>query len=193
MNHEKAREDNKRIELLRKLSNITFAAFLTILTSEGCLELLTFTSEGTKYQWIGYDDWNVFRLKLCCKEKISEIKFKIIAGSLSIADLVETEFIDLIEATVGRNAALSYSEAFSDLVKYSDEQLLDELYCYYDKCNTNFTFSVTQSDLKKVLAEAYLADTVWSDMGTDELESCLEKYHEEGLELPCVHFDNEEE
>lgn len=67
-----------RDELLSKLKGIKFAVFMTVLPTEMCLEIETMTAEGVGYQWIGYDDWQVFGLRNSRPEQLRIITKKIL-------------------------------------------------------------------------------------------------------------------
>lgn len=85
-----------REELLSKLKGITFAAFITILPTEMCLEISTMTAEGVGTQWIGYDDWHVFELRKCNPEQWHIITKKISDKTLNVNDIVNTDLEDLV-------------------------------------------------------------------------------------------------
>ena len=185
-------QDHKREELLEELHGITFAAFLTDLVSEYCYELITLTSEGMTYQWIGYNDWNIYRLQSCSLEKWADIREKIRNGALTRSDIENTQFIKLMNCTIGSDETKELSKTFSRLLDMPSD-LCDELYCYFDSDDRELCFAPNQEDLIKVLAEKYgsYADTEWSDMDTDDLENWAERYRDEGQDLPCVFFDED--
>ena len=182
-------EEKKRYELLKEAGRIVFAAFLTALTSEYCFELITLNTKGTSYQWIGYDEWTVFKLEPCDKEKWAEIRSKIREEMLFYSDLEGTQFKDLVDSTIGDSSTVDYSSMFSSLLYLSD-LCNSSLFCYYDSDEHSFSFTTNQNDLKTLLASVYPADTEWSELETTELEGWLERYQEEGQEIPCIYFEN---
>ena len=179
----------KKAELLEKLQSITFGVILTDLVSEYCFELITMTSAGTSYQWIAYDDWNVYRLKLCTRESWLRIREKIKNKTLNILDLEGTEFKDLLNSTIREGEDINYTEKLSGLLELSQDHE-DEIYCCFSPEEKTFRFASNQDDLKKILASEYCySDSLWNDMELGDLENWLERYEEEGQEIPCTYFD----
>lgn len=189
MNNQTPKDDaSNRNDLLDRLHQITFAAFLTVLSSEDALELTTLTSEGISYQWIGYDDWTVYKLALCHPQKWQEISSAIASNTLSLSHLAGTSFERLIKSTIGQNEATSYSSLLSGLLEIPTVPS-ETLYCYYYPDEQVFSFAKNLDDLKVILAKVYIAETPWSDMDTDDLEFWLDRYEDEGHEIPCYSFD----
>ena len=192
MNNQALSDDiTKRTALLDKLHQITFAAFLTVLCSESALELTTFTSEGISYQWIGYDDWNVYKLAPCHPEKWQEIISAITTNTLSSSHLTGTCFERLIDSTIGQDTAANYSSLLSGLLEIPTAPT-DAFYCYYDSDEQTFIFATNQDDLKSILANTFVADTPQSDIATDDLEFWLDRYEDEGHKIPCYFFGHQQ-
>ena len=173
--------------MLSKLKSITFAAFLTALTSEMCLEVQIMTSEGTIYRWIGYDDWNVYILKKCDSPKWFSIMDKLKNSTLELEDLDGTDLGKLMQSLdpvmdedEGENADCSL--LLQELLEVSTK-IQDTFYCYYDKYDRDLNFFSSREDLKVALREAYsIVDTRWEDMDTSELQGWWEWYEDEGEE-----------
>lgn len=180
--------DENREQLLNQLHKITFAAFLTDLISEYCYELIVYTAKGTDYSWISYDEWTAFEVQPIEEAKWDEIRKKIQNAELKKEDLEHTQLVQIINNTVG-DKTVNWSERLTGLLQLPSI-LQNAFYCYYDPIKQSFTFTETQDELKQVLAEAY-ADvrTLWEDMDTGDLESCLYSYEEEGQEIPCIVFE----
>ena len=103
-------------------------------------------------------------------------------------ELEHTQLVQIINNTVG-DKTVNWSERLTGLLQLPSI-LQNAFYCYYDPIKQSFTFTETQDELKQVLAEAY-ADvrTLWEDMDTGDLESCLYSYEEDAQEIPCIVFD----
>ena len=53
----------------------------------------------------------------------------------------------------------------------------------------NFSFATNLDDLRASLTKAYITDTPWSDMDTNDLEFWLDRYEDEGHEVPCFSLE----
>lgn len=51
-----------REEMIVKLQSISFHVEITALTSEYCLEIAIMTGDGAYTSWVGFDEWNVYKL-----------------------------------------------------------------------------------------------------------------------------------
>lgn len=174
-----------REELLEKLHSITFHAILTALTSEECLEVITFTSEGTCYSWIGYDDWNIYELRGIDSDRWSQIRSKILQGNLDKCDIDETDFIKLIG---NDKSDINYNVFFAG-IKNLPVKLPEKIYCINDSPAPEFFQD--ESSLAKALAEYYPAcGSVWEEMNTEELEHWYSEY-ENSCEFPYCRFNDE--
>ena len=53
----------------------------------------------------------------------------------------------------------------------------------------NFSFTTNLDDLRAILTKAYITDIPWSDIDTDDLEFWLDKYEDEGYDIPCFSLE----
>ena len=174
----------ERAELLSKLKSIPFAVFVTVMPEEMCLEIETISPEGTGYQWIGFDDWMVFRLNTGNKEKWSEILRKIENNSLARQDLEGTDLGNLVKYLKDNiDAKTSCSLLLASLLKVS-ATIQDVFYCIYGINGPQFYSD--RDGLKKALSELYPAGVKWEDVDTNELRRLWEQYEKEGGGIPYI-------
>ncbi len=181
--------DTERAELLSKLEGISFAVFMTVLSEEMALEIETMSSEGTSYQWIGYDDWNVYKLNTCGADRWSEIMEKLESNELTAKDLDGTDLGRLVSIlTSDEYLNEEFSTLLAGLIDISSE-VKDTFYCYCEDGTAQFFSSI--GELKAALQDAYPASSSWEDMSTDELRSWFKRYEDEGDSFPAIEFSEE--
>ena len=180
----------EREELLDQLGNIRFAVFMTALTSEMCLEVIILNAQGLSYSWIGYDEWNVYKLSFTNNNRQMDIKNMIQTNSLKSSDLQHTAFEPLISHILGEvEPDYNCSELLSGLLKQKDI-FSNSIYCYYDCDNSQIEFFKDQTELSEYLACIYTtADKRWNDMETDELRYWKDRLESEGHNIPCTEDD----
>ena len=188
-------ENMTREELLTKLKSITFAVFMTILPSEMCLEIETMTAEGTGYEWIGYNDWNVFLLRKEQKDKWTEIIHKIQEKTLQKEDLNGTDLDALLRHLDNDGKSLAINDSLStllaDLIRIEPE-INEKYYCVYEE--GNLWFFTTIDDLKTLLKDEFgTANMKWEECDTEELRNWWERYAEDGDAMPVIRFDDSDE
>ena len=185
-------KDLSREELLSRLKSITFAVFMTALTSEMCIELEIMTPDGTCYQWIGYEDWHVYTLHKGDPQRWIEILKKLETKTLEPIDLTDTNLGKLLNCLeINWTNSINLSSFLSSLLEISSK-LHDTFYCYYDQEYLKFYSS--SEELKIALQRAYTdVDIRWEEMDTEELYCWWERYIAEGDDLPTISFDNNEE
>ena len=184
-------EVDERAELLLKLEDITLAVFMTVLPSEMALEIETMTSEGTSYQWIGYDDWNVYCLYKCDTEQWEKILSLLESKTLLVKDLDDTDlgkFVSKIEpeADIESNC----SSLLAGLLKVASD-IDSKFYCYCENDIPQFFSSI--ENLKAGIKDNFPANTYWDDMDTDRLRDFLERYEEDGDSFPVITFADDDE
>ncbi len=182
--------DTEREALLDQLGNIRFAVFMTALTSEMCLEVIILNEQGLSYSWIGFDEWNVYKLSFSNYSRQMDIKNKIQTNSLKSSDLQHTAFEPLISQILGEvEPDYNCSELLSSLLKQKDN-ISNPIYCYYDCDNSRIEFFKDQTELSEYLARIYTAtDKRWNDMETDELRYWKDRLESEGYNIPCTEYD----
>ncbi len=179
-------ERQLREDLLAKLHDISFGAILTNLISEACLEVIIFTSKGTCYRWIGYDDWNVYHIADSASSKLSSLKEQLAKGCLLPRALEGTCFALLAEHSDHSEP----EQLFSDFVG-KDILCGKEFFCYYNEYESKYFFFSNQEELATALSEYYSNDvTDWETMDTNDLLQCWQSYEEEGnIPLRCIEED----
>lgn len=177
-----------RNELLSKLKGISFAVFMTWLPTEMCLEITTLTAEGVGYRWIGYDDWQVFKLRKCNTDQWRTIIKKISDKTLSANDIANTDLENLV------NGIRPLHDDFPDLSTFftglcNQESPFDE--CFYGLFSGNvMSFFSTQEDLREALQIEYAAvDSKWEELDVANLEYWWCRYLDEGDNLHLISFD----
>ncbi len=181
----------KREELLEKLHEVTFAAFLTDLVTEECIEAITMTARGTNCRWMGYDEWKVYEIRPCGSGTWTEIREKIRGGVLTASDLKGTDLGRVLKDAAEEAADVDCSRFFSGLLELPGE-CPGVLYCYCASEEEPLSFFTDQEQLAKALAEAFSeVDTTWEEMETEDLQDWLDQYEEEGKEIPCIGFDED--
>ncbi len=177
----------KREELLEKLHEVTFAAFLTDLVTEECIEAITMTASGTNCRWMGYDEWKVYEIRPCGSGTWTEIREKIRDGVLTASDLKGTDLGRVLKDA----ADVDCSRFFSGLLDLPGE-CPEVLYCYCASEEEPLSFFTDQEQLGRALAEVFSeVDTTWEEMETEDLQDWLDQYEEEGEEIPCLSFDDD--
>lgn len=182
----------ERNQLLKALKEITFAAFITWLPTEMCLELRTMTSSGPNYTWIGEDDWNVFCLRPCERETWNTIREKISDNELNLSDIKATDYGRLVEGVFND---IEEKDCSSLLKELSEERFLDpgEYYCYYNSEDGSLDFFATEKEMELALANIYsYDDSPWEELDTETLRYWLDLYEEEGGSIPCNFFEDDE-
>lgn len=189
--------DNKydnltREQLLEKLHSISFYAYLTALTSEECLEVEIMTSKGTIYSWIGFRDWNVFRIS-CNAGKFEKIKEKVLSQSLTYEDIHETPLRGALEEDDTEHEPLeNLSSMFASLQQV---EIFDgnPFYGFRDD-DGNLVFFSSEDELSKALDSYYSnVDTEWEDFDNDELKYWLDRYESEGNKIMYCFLEEEED
>lgn len=183
-----------RSELLNKLHGISFCAFLTVLTSEMCLEVVVMTSKGTCYSWVGYGDWRVYRISKAESAKLEAVGKKISAGHLKHDDLDGTCLkglaSDADEDDADEDTDLLY--LFSD---FATKEISpgEECFCYYDESDNKYYFFSSETQISAALNNAYSeVDTKWEEMDTNDLNQWWDRFEAEGGTIPFCYFgDNE--
>ena len=180
-----------RDELLSRLKGITFAVFMTCLPTEMCLEIETMTAEGVGFQWIGYDDWQVFGLRKCDAAQWRSITKKISEKSLSEDDIASTDLGRLADSIAPLlDETPNWSVFLSDLcnLKPSDDGLF---YGFFD--GKEMRFFTSQNDLREALRTTFaIVKTKWEDLDIPSLEYWWDRYENEGNGLPLITFDDTE-
>lgn len=179
-----------RDELLSKLKSITFAAFITVLPTEMCLEISTMTDEGVGCRWIGYDDWQVFELRTCKPEEWHIITKKISEKTLTADDIVNTDLENLVNGIMSLHDNVPDLSTFlSDLCNHGSS--FGE--CFYGFFNSGeMLFFSTREDLRKALRTTYaVVDSKWEDLDLADMEYWWDRYNDERHNLPLLSFDNE--
>lgn len=181
-----------REELLSKLKSITFAAFMTALTTEMCIELVTMTPKGVCTRWIGYNDWNVFVLDSCFPEKWSEIRNKITSRYLLLEDLKGTQLYRLVHILKPETDDGTDCSTFLSGLLDLPVHITESYYCFCDEDAGELTFFTDIENLKGALQSSMsYIDSAWDDMTTGELEMWWDRYEEEGENLPFTYLDEE--
>ena len=184
-------KEGKRTGLLKQLHSITFGAILTNLVSECCFELIILTSEGIRYQWIGYDEWPIYVLEPFEEEKWARIREKIQEETLTIHDLDETPLKTLLDSNTVVKADKKCAELLSGILELP-AQLDGEIYCFFDSEKCSFSFAPDQERIKLILANEYSeVDTIWSDLATEELLIWVKRYEEEAQTIPGTLLGNQ--
>ena len=185
------KSSDERSRLLEKLHSIVFAAFLTYLPTEYCLEVVTMTSRGTACYWIAEDDWRVYEL-----HKIDPIRWDLIVastkrGALIRDDIKGTDLEELVNSLFPQQTNCS-----AIMKRLCELQNAPEgnWYCYCDPDEGELYFYYTHDDLAHKLAEVYSrVDSTWEAFEDESLEGFLSRYNEEGKAIPCCWFADEEE
>ena len=180
-----------RQALLDRLHQVHFAAFLTALTAEMCIELQTINSEGISCSWIAYDDWNVYELRSCSQEKWDEIRNKINREDLTLSDLEGTDFEAVLRSVEDIRGEVDCSVLLNDLLREEFEKPIIS-YCIYDYSSNALNLFSTEEALKIFLGNYYPCDCSWEKLDTDELKYWLELYENEGQSVPCCRFEDDE-
>ena len=184
-------KNHTREELLSNLKDITFAVFMTVLPTEMCLELETMTAEGVGYQWIGYDDWQVFGLRKCSATQWRSIVEKISEKTLSADDIVDTDLGRLVDSIAPLlDEDPNCSAILSGLC--SIEPSAGELfYGFFD--GNAIRFFTSQNDLREALQTTFaIVKTKWEDLDISFLEYWWDRYESEGNGLPLITFGETE-
>lgn len=182
-------EEKNRNQMLKELQSIPFWAYLTALTSEWCLEVQTYTSEGYRCEWKSMDDnWDIYRLEIIPSEKWKIITDKCRKNGLKIDDLEETNLFNLAKC-IGVNDwnQKSLSELFRDLGTWEIPPK-KAFFCYYDVHNNSVHFFESELELTEHLSDTPV-DCKWVEMSDEELRHYLKLYEEEGPAIPCASFD----
>ena len=180
-----------RQALLDRLHQVHFAAFLTALTSEMCIELQTINSEGISCSWMTDDDWNVYELRSCSQEKWDEIRNKINKDELTRSDLEGTDFGAVLGSVENVRGEVDCSVLLKDLLREEFEKPIIS-YCCYDYSSNALNLFPTEEDLKIFLKNYYPCDCSWEELDTDELKYWFELYEKEGQNVPCFSFKDDE-
>ncbi len=192
MNNQNDTDKTERAELLSKLKSITFAAFMTVLTEEMSLEIETMNSEGTSYQWLGYDEWNVYSLKTGDRKQWSEILKKLSNRQLKVKDLGETDLYMLVTTIDEDVEEDSDCSLLLEGLLCVSEEITESFYCYYDcRSEDRPRFFSSQKGLKAVLKDAFPASILWDEMETADLRRWWERYEAEGAYMPVISFNGE--
>lgn len=182
----------ERQQMLNKLGEIRFAAFLTWLPTEMCIELKTMTPSGPGYSWIGEDDWNVYYIRPCKQNVWDNIRERIKTDKLTLTDLEGTDYGRLICGVFDDPNENNLSSVMKVLSGESFHEPR-EYYCYFDSDEGVLRFFSTKADLEMALADIYgSSDSGWDELDTEALEYWLDLYEQEGPELPFNYFEDEE-
>ncbi len=179
-----------REELLAKLKGISFAVFMTWLPTEMCLEIATMTAEGVGYQWIGYDDWQVFELRKCNPDQWRTIIKKISDKTLNANDIANTDLESLVNGIMPQHGNFPDPSTFLADLCYKKSSFGE---CFYGLFDGNvMRFFSTQDDLKEALRMEYATvDSKWEDIDIANLEYWWGRYLDEGDNLHLLSFDND--
>lgn len=181
-------KERSREELLKTLHSISYWAFLTDLLSEMCYEVREYTSEGTNYSWIAYDEWNFFKLRQIDCEKYKSIRNKLCDNDLCLSDIEGTDLerlVDYIDNEDGRNAD-NLPVLLGGLSKLPEE-INGPLYCYYD---TICHFAISEEEIKRIAGERVEVSTKWEELSLNELEEYVELFEDDDPLIPLVVFED---
>lgn len=182
--------DKAREDLLSNLRKITFAAYMSVLPSEMCLEIETITPTGLGHQWIGYDDWNVFKLKKCEHDKWHNIIKNISERTLEKRDIEGTDLENAVDYVINAsNESASLSLLLAGLCKYRLPPLSSDFYALFD--GETFCFFAQKEELRLSLQKKYHSvDTLWEEMDNSSLSYWWNRYNIDGDGLPVITFEN---
>ena len=182
--------DSKREILLKKLHSIQFWAYLVYLPSEMCIELTVFTSSGLSQEWIGEDDWNVYRLRPLKQTTWELIYRKQKDKALLYEDLRDTDFEKVIQSCYGEiNNYDANCSLKLDGIKTLTESLCGDVFCYKD-FNDKLVFFRTEAEICNALSKIYNESSVeWDSLDTEELLYWISVYESEGPNIPCFSFE----
>lgn len=186
-----AKTTNERSRLLDELHGIVFAAFLTYLPTEGCLEVVTMTSQGTACYWIAEDAWRVYEL-----QKIDPTLWDLIvsstkSGKLARDDIKGTDLEALVNSLFPQETNCSAILKRLCELQYAPG---GKWYCYCDPDDSELYFFTSHDDLAHKLAEVYSrVDNSWEDFDDETLKESLSRYNDEGKAIPCCYFFDEDE
>jgi len=163
-----------REEMIVKLQSISFHVEITALTSEYCLEIAIMTGDGAYTSWVGFDEWNVYKLHGVDEKKWGKIKANLENNSLGLEDIKETDFELLYKSqeSAGNNN-MPCTVFFSGLGEMPSV-CPEEVFCIYER---KPAFYADEIALLESLRKRY-DDCIqpWSEMDADELQYWLEKY-----------------
>lgn len=179
-----------RDQLLKKLHNIVFAAFLTYLPTECCLEVVTMTNKGTAWSWIAEDEWKVYELREIGSARWNRILSNIKTGSLCLDDIQETDLEKLVNELFDEDVELSAE--LKPLCELTSAPT-DKWYCYCDSSDNKLFFYNSIEDLAIKLADEYSrVDSLWEDLDDAILKAWVARYDLEEIKIPCCYFSNDE-
>lgn len=188
---EETAKERSREELLKTLHSISYWAFITDLVTEMCYEVTEYTSKGTSYSWIAYNEWNFFKLENIGGGDWAAIRNKLANKELDFEDIAETDIeklVSYIEDEGGRNAN-DLSVLLGNLLGLPE--IIDgPIYCYYD---TTCHFALSEAEVREIAGNLICCSTRWEELSIEQLEECVELYEEYGPDIPLVFFDEDEE
>lgn len=180
MSNNKEKQVIKREALLDQLHGIIFAADMTYLPTEGCLDLQIMTSKGISHRWIGEEEWNVYKMHGLSKDRWNTIRKKMASDKLLLEDIDGTVLQTLL-------SCIGSEERFPDIIVHSKMMItepLETIYAYFSTYEDQLFFYNDVTDLAKKLADEYSdIDTDWDEMGKEELEYWLSVYGDSGIPM----------
>ena len=177
-----------REELIDKLQSISFHVKITALTSEYCLEIAVMTGNGAYTSWVGYHEWNVYKLHGVDAKKWTKIKANLGNNSLKLEDIKETDFELLYKSQESAANINMPCTVFFNGLSEMPNICPEEVFCI---CERKPVFFAEERALLETLKERY-AESIqpWSEMDTNELQYWLEKY-ENAESFPFCTFSDD--
>lgn len=183
----------KREDLLKRLQQIPFTAFLTYMTAEGGLDVKFITPEGVGDIWMEADRWTVYRIRLPEQCRWQIIRAKVASGMLRLEDIHDTE-LGLLANSILDELSVADSNAVADLfAPLADlpDDTIGLVFCYYDTNEGKLFCYAKRDELGQKLARVYSQYCCkWDTFDTAELQDLLSRYDEEDP-IPLKCFDDE--
>jgi hypothetical protein len=176
-----------REEMLQKLHSIKIGVELTALVSEDALECEYVMSSGTRYEWIGLNDWPAYSLSLSPDIDFALLKQELANRSLDLSRIVGTDLEKLYNEYMASNdEGVSLVEFLSGLV---DVSAIEENVLYALVLEDGVRFFGSNAQLEAAFESQCLgATTAWETYSEEELAQWIDRLETEFSSIPLASF-----
>lgn len=176
-----------REEMLQKLHSIKIGVNLTTLVSENALECEYVMSSGTRYEWIGLNDWPAYSLSLSLDIDFALLKQELANESLDSSRIAGTDLEKLYNEYVTANdKGISLVAFLSGLV---DVSAIEENILYALVLEDSVRFFGSYAQLEAAFeSQCLAATTAWETYSDEELAQWIDRLETEFSGIPLASF-----